>query len=110
VTIGWLGKQITRRAKVDYEHTPEGEFYDLQKKELVVSIVDQCMYSLHLQTVPEEFHDDGPITHGKPHWVKMEDITRNDVVPHEMWDVVLDAIEEKSKAEDAERRRRAGSK
>jgi hypothetical protein len=40
----------------------------------------------------------------------MEDITRNDVVPHEMWDVVLDAIEEKSKAEDAERRRRAGSK
>jgi len=62
LTIGWLGKQITRRARVDYEHTPEGEFYDLQKKELVVSIVDQCMYSLHLQAVPEEFHDDGTIT------------------------------------------------
>src|SRR5262245_44475075 len=110
LTIGWMGKQITRRARVDYEHTPEGEFYDLQKKELVASIVDQCMYSLHLQAVPEEFHDDGTITEGKPHWVKMGDILRNDVVPHEMWDVVLDAIEEKSKAEDAERRRRAAAK
>jgi hypothetical protein len=65
---------------------------------------------LHLQVVPEEFHDDGTITEGKPHWVKMEDIIRDDVVPHEMWDVVLDAIEEKSKAEDADRRRRAASK
>jgi hypothetical protein len=109
LTIGWLGKQITRRARIDYEHTPEGEFYDLEKKELVVSIVDQCSYALHL-AVPEEFHDDGTITEGKPHWVKMEDIIRNDVVPHEMWDVVLDAIEEKSKAEDADRRRRVASK
>ena len=73
-------------------------------KELVVSVVDQCSYSLHLQAVPEEFHDDGTITEGKPHWVRMEDIIRDDVVSREMWDVVLDAIEEKSKAEDADRR------
>ena len=46
----------------------------------------------------------------KPHWVKMEDIIRDDVVSHEMWDVALDAIEEKSKAEAAERRRQAASR
>ena len=49
LTIGWLGKQITRRARVDYEHTPEGEFYDLQKKKLVVSIVEQCIPSPRLK-------------------------------------------------------------
>ena len=107
VTIEWLGKRVTRRARVDYEHTPEGEFYDLQKKALCISGVDQCSYTFHIHAVPEEFHDDGKVTEGKRHWVKMEDITRNDVVTHEMWDAVLDAIEEKSKADDAERRRAA---
>jgi hypothetical protein len=105
-----LGRSVTRRARVDYEHTPEGEFYDLQKKALCVSGVDQCSYTFHIHAVPEEFHGDGTVTEGRRHWVKMEDIIRDDVVTHEMWDAVFDAIEEKSKAEDAERRRQAANK
>jgi hypothetical protein len=34
----------------------------------------------------------------------MEDITRGDVLPHEAWNAVDDAIDEKCKAEDAARR------
>src|SRR5687767_14675025 len=33
-----------------------------------------------VRLVPEEFHDDGTVTAGRPHWVLMEDIIRDDVV------------------------------
>jgi hypothetical protein len=38
------------------------------------------------------------------------DFTEDDVLPHEAWDAVIDAVDEKCKAEDAKRRRAAGSK
>ena len=63
-----------------------------------------CAYHLEVQAVPQEYHDDGTMTLGEPHWVKMEDITRGDVLPHEAWNAVDDAIDEKCKAEDAARR------
>jgi hypothetical protein len=57
--------------------------------------------------VPEEFHDDGTMTLGKPHWVEMGDVIKDDVMPHEVWDAVYDAIEKKCKAEDKQRRKAA---
>jgi hypothetical protein len=41
---------------------------------------------------------------GTPYWVSLEDITQNDVLPNEVWEAVMDAIDAKCKVEDAERR------
>ena len=45
----------------------------------------------------------GPIA-GTPYWVSLEDITQNDVLPNEVWEAVMDAIDAKCKVQDAERR------
>jgi len=39
-----------------------------------------------------------------PHWVSLEDITQYDVLPNEVWEAMMDAIDAKCKVEDAERR------
>jgi hypothetical protein len=44
------------------------------------------------------------MTFGEPYWVEMPDLLGDDdVLPHEAWEPVFDAIDEKSKAEDASR-------
>lgn len=107
MTFAFLGKRVTRKARVDYIRTPEWEYFDLNKQAPHVGL-DSARYHLEIAAVPEEHHDDGTMTLGMPYWVKMGDITENDVLPHEMWDAVIDAIDEKCKAEDAERRKTAG--
>jgi hypothetical protein len=66
-------------------------------------------YSIQLAAVPEVYEGDDAVTEAAPDWFQMEDITRDGVVPQEVWDAVLDAVDEKCKAEDAERRRAAAS-
>ena len=65
-------------------------------------------YGIEILAVPEEYQDDGNVTLGKPNWVELGDITRDDVLPREMWDAVWDAIEDKCKIEDVQRRKAAG--
>jgi hypothetical protein len=55
-------------------------------------------------------HDDGTVTLGTPRWVEMTDLASDDLLPHEAWDAVLDAVDEQCKVEDAERRRAASLK
>jgi hypothetical protein len=103
-----LGKSVTRKARVVYEYKPEWEYFNLNKKVLrVFSLGDRLAYHLELLAVSEEFHDDGTMTLGKPHWVEMGDVIKDDVMPHEVWDAVYDAIEKKCKAEDKQRRKAA---
>jgi hypothetical protein len=98
-----------RKAKVVYEHTPEWPYYDLRKQAEFTGW-ESSKYHIELQAVPEEHHDDRTVTFGTPRWVEMTDLVSDDVLPHEAWDLVLDAVDEKCKAEDAERRRAAGRK
>ena len=102
-----LGKRVTRKAKVVYAHTPEWEYYDLRKRAPYVGW-DSSSYHLEVLAIPEEFHDDGTVTEGTPHWERLGDIIADDVLPHEMWDAVIDAVDEQCKAEDMQRRRAAG--
>jgi hypothetical protein len=43
-----------------------------------------------------------------PEWFKAEDMVHNGVLTEEIWEAVLDAIDEECKAEDAERRGATG--
>ena len=109
LTISLLGKSVTRKAKVAYEHTPEWPYYDLPKQSQFTGW-ESTKYHIELQAVPEEYDDDGTMTFGTPRWIEMTDLTEDDVLPHEAWDAVIDAVDEKCKAEDAKRRRAAGLK
>jgi hypothetical protein len=97
-----------RKAKVVYEHTPEWEYYDLRKKEPYTGWASSS-YHIEVAAVPEEQDDDGNTTAGTPYWVRMDDITRDNILPNDVWDAVLDAVDERCKAEDAERRRAAAA-
>jgi hypothetical protein len=109
LTIAFLGKSITRKAKVVYEHTPEWEYYDLRKKALYTGW-ESSSYHIEVEAVPEEQDNDGNATAGTPYWVRMDDIARDDILPHDVWDAVLDAVDEQCKAKDAERRRAAAAR
>ena len=101
-----LGKSITRKAKVVYEHTPDWEYWDLRKNALFRSWPSSSWH-LEVQAVPDEYDDDENVVEGEPYWVRLGDITEDDVLPNEVWDHILDAVDEKCKAEDAERRQSA---
>jgi hypothetical protein len=106
MSVEFLGHKVTRRARVKYEHTPKWEYFDLTKKALCDDGNNHYSYQLEILAVPQEYHDDGPVTEGTPYWITLGDVTASDVLPNEMWDAVLDAIDEKCKTEDAERRQK----
>jgi hypothetical protein len=54
LTITLLGKSVTRKAKVVYDHTPEWPYYDLQKKAEFGS-----EHHIELAAVPEVYESDG---------------------------------------------------
>jgi hypothetical protein len=109
LTISFLGNAVTRKAKVVFEHTPEWPYFDLNKRAEFKGWHGTC-YHVEVAAVPESDHEDGTTTFGTPYWVHLEDIAQSDVLPHSTWDALLDAIDEKCKAEDAERRRMAAAR
>jgi hypothetical protein len=94
-----FGKRVVRKAKAVYEFTPEWEYFDPIKR---APFTGSNHSSMHVEflTVPEE---DGDL--GDPEW---EDVDILGI--GEVWNVIEDAIEEKVKAEDAERRRVAAAR
>jgi hypothetical protein len=42
--------------------------------------------------------------------MRLEELTRDDIIPTEVWDVLLDAVDDKCRLEDAERRRVAAAR
>jgi hypothetical protein len=104
LTVAFLGQSVTRKARVAYHHTPEWEYFDLQKNAPYTGW-GSSSYQVEVQAEPiEDWDGDGKPIPGEPYWVPLNDIIEEDVLPHGFWDAVDDAIETKCKAEDAERR------
>ena len=70
LTFTFLGKRVTRQAKVVYEHAPEWPYYDLRKRAEFTGW-ESTRYHIELQVVPEDHHQDGTVTLGTPRWVEM---------------------------------------
>ena len=103
-TVALLGQTVTRKGRIAYQHTPDWEYFDLHKNAPYTGW-DSSSYRIEMQAVPvEDWDGEGNPIPGTPYWVSLEDITQNDVLPNEVWDAVIDAIDAKCKVEDAERR------
>src|SRR5262245_44168317 len=109
LTISFLGSTVTRKAKVVYEHTPEWAYFDWNKRAEFTGWHGTA-YHIEVAAAPQQDHEDGTTTFETPYWVHLEDLAHNDVLPFEMWDALLDAVDDKCRAEDAERRRVAAAK
>jgi hypothetical protein len=108
ITIAFAGQSFTRKPKVVYEHTPERAYFD-ERKQALYEGRNGTMYHLEILAVPEVYDDDDQPMEGKPYWLKMDDITHDDVVPNQMFHDLLEAVDEKCKVEDVERRRLAAA-
>jgi len=103
-TVALLGQSVTRKGRVLYQHTPDWEYFDLHKNAPYTGW-DSSSYRIEMQAVPvEDWDGEGKPIPGTPYWVSLEDITQNDVLPNEVWEAVIDAIDAKCKVEDIERR------
>lgn len=117
LTLELFGERITRLARFNYVHTPEWEYFDLHNGALRQSH-EASKYELLLLTVPAEDTEyegdtagDDPEVDGdddKPEWVSGCGITEIGVLNRNVWEHLRMLIEERCKAEDAERRRAAG--
>jgi hypothetical protein len=94
-----FGKRVVRKAQAIYEYTPSWAYYDLIKRAPFEGSEHSSMH-VEFLTVPEE---DGDL--GDPEWEQVDILAIGEV-----WNVLEDAIEEKSRAEDTERRRVAAAK
>ena len=109
LVIELLGRKVTRRAKIVYTHTPEWEYWDLLKQAPYTGWASSS-WQIELLAVPQEQDEDGTFVDLEPYWMKLEELTRDDIIPTEVWDVLLDAVDDKCRTEDAERRRIAAAK
>jgi hypothetical protein len=94
LTVEMFGKRVTRKARCNYEYTPPWAYYDPRKRAVYEGWHGSSM-RVEFLSAPEK---DGDL--GDPAWEKIDILAIG-----ELWNVLEDAIEEKSKAEDAERRR-----
>jgi hypothetical protein len=122
IVFDLFGERVTRRARVDYRYTPDWEYLDPKILELRKGWEGAAM-GFELLTVPNPPEDDEPIVieddhddevvddddedPSPPAWVKFA-IVGEGILPRSVWDRIDDAIDEKCKAEDQERRRRHG--
>ena len=90
-----LGKRVARKARTDYSYTPEWKYWDLNKNAEYEGWPGASM-QVQFLTLPEE---DNAGT-GEPEW-RDADLLAIDA----LWNHVEDTIEERCRAEDAERRR-----
>jgi hypothetical protein len=109
IVIELLGRKVTRRAKIVYTRTPEWEYWDLLKQAPYTGWASSSWH-IELLAVPQEQDEDGNFVDLEPYWMRLEELTRDDIIPTEVWDAVLDAVDDKSRAEDVERRRMAAAR
>jgi hypothetical protein len=111
IAIEILGHRFTREAKAEYSYTPEWEYFDLQKRELVDGSMLDLDYTLYMLTVPAE---DYPLANPKdleePEWVPLPGLRKIGALPMEVQDAIEDALDRRCKVEDEKRRRAAGLK
>ena len=104
-----LGRKVTWKAKIVYTHTPEWEYWGLLKQAPYTGWASSS-WQIELLAVPQEQDEGGNFVDLEPYWMKLEELTRDDIIPTEVWDVLLDAVDDKCRAEDAERRRVAAAR
>jgi hypothetical protein len=107
-----LGQRFTRPARIVYAFTPgDWRYFDPETGKTRKG-TETAFYHVDLRLVPKEWHDDGTgegvVKEGKPYWFTFGDFVRNDMLPNDVLDAILNAIEDKCRAEDAERRKAAG--
>jgi hypothetical protein len=91
---------VTRKARADYEHTPDWEYFDLRKRALRVGWPSAAL-SISIRTVPDKDGNPGCA----PSWEKIDVLDIG-----EIWEILDEEIERRCKAEDAKRRRAAARK
>jgi hypothetical protein len=96
LTVEVFGKRVTRKARAEYEFTPEWEYWDLHKRASYEGWPGSAIRVEYL-TVPEA---DNSLE--QPAWREIDIMEIGEV-----WNAVDDAIEAQCEAEDAERRRLA---
>jgi hypothetical protein len=107
-----LGQRFTRLAKVIYAYTPgDWRFFD-PKIGKTRKGVESAVYHVDVRLVHEVWEDDGTgegiVKEGEPYWFTFGDFIRDDMLPTDVLNAIIDAVDEKCRAEDAERRRAAG--
>jgi hypothetical protein len=104
LTLEMFGQRITRRAKILYEHTPFWEFFDLKQNAPLVVAYPRTSLQIEILAIPQEFHEDGTVTEGEPHWVAPREMLEDGVLPEPGMLALLDAIDARCMAEDVARR------
>jgi hypothetical protein len=99
LTVEVFGKRVTRKARADYTHTPDWEYFDLRKQAPYVGWPESGL-GISIRTVPDKDGFDGG-----PSWEKIDILDIG-----EIWDVLDEEIELRCKVEDAKRRRAAECK
>jgi hypothetical protein len=100
LTIEVLGKRVTRKARAEYTHTPDWEYWDLHMQAPHLGW-PQAILGISIRTIPDKDGNPGCA----PSWEKIDVLDIG-----ELWEILDDAIEERCKAEDAKRRRAAERK
>ena len=77
---------------------------------VAVAVERVLSWQIELHAVPQEQDEEGNFVDQEPYWMKLEELTRDDIIPTEVWDVLLDAVDDKCRTEDAERRRIAAAR
>jgi hypothetical protein len=100
LAIEVLGKRVTRKARANYTHTPDWEYWDLHMQAPHLGW-PQAILGISIRTIPDKDGNPGCA----PSWEKIDVLDIG-----ELWEIIDDAIEERCKAEDAKRRRAAAGK
>jgi hypothetical protein len=107
LTFEMCDQRFTRRARIVYAHTPDWPFLDpkthTEREKLLAST-----YHIELLVPPEDNPDNRLIGGRESHWIHVEALMPDGVLPTSVLNAIADAIDETCKKEDAKRRRAAG--
>lgn len=116
-TMGFLGKSITRKARVRYDHTPSWAYFDAQTSLEVTAPGEAGSYAFEVQSINEgvvHYTGDDAMERGRTlrrkheaHWEPCNELTELGIWTDEMWDAFINCIEDDCRAQDRAHRQRA---
>ena len=102
IEMEMLGLRFTRRAKIEFQYTPEWEYFDLVKNKAYVGNWSSSL-CLWLYAVP----DNPGMENDPPSWVRV-DLLEEGVLPTAVWDRIDEEVDKRSKRIDRKRREERG--
>jgi hypothetical protein len=115
LAMEFLGKTVTRKARIRYTHTPAWAYFDRESGKDVVPFGKGGSYSLELQSLAESeitYTDREAVERGRTFrkrlattWEPCNDLTEVGIWSEEMWDAIRDQIDRDCRARDAANRR-----